>query len=595
MNHGSKFNNMDKKWKVADKAPKDFIEANQNKKLSQTALQILYNRDIKTQEAIEDFLRSDYEKDVNDPFLFNHMDKAIKIIVQAIHKANKIVVHGDYDADGITSSAVIYEVLKFFGADVEVFLPHREEDGYGLNLKTIEKFKEKKIDLIITVDCGISNVEEVKEAKKHGMKVIITDHHEVPPELPNADAILDPKVEGETYPEKYLAGAGISYKLACALIDYQLKNNEFKIGKEQLENYGGLEGLKKWLLDLVAIGTVADIAPLLGENRTLVKYGLMVLSKTRRLGLKELFNQSSLNFSKIDTQTIGFIIAPRLNAAGRLKHANIAFDLLTTESESEAVHLASILHSINTERQQITEKIVSEARLQIKEQKDAKIFFAYHESWAAGVVGLVAGKLSDELNSPTMIMTRIGSCIVGSGRSIAHYNITDALFEVKDYLSRFGGHAQACGFTIAEEKHLKIFQKKLAKHADMRLGNIDTSSVIDIDAEVLIDHVDEKLCKEIELLEPFGEANPRPKFLVSDLEIINFGTVGKTGKHLRLYVKGNGPISKKMIGFNIASRFVDKIKSGDKIDAIVEISDSQWNGQFDLQMKIVDMRVIGNK
>jgi len=581
---------MDKKWKVADKAPKDFIEANKNKNISEIALQLLYNRGIKNQEDIDNFLRCDYEKDVFDPFLFKDMEKAVKIIVQAIHKCNKIIVHGDYDADGVTATAVIYEVLKLFGADVEVFLPHREEDGYGMNLNTIEKFKEQNIDLIITVDCGISNVKEVEKAKEYGMKVIITDHHEIPPQIPDADAILDPKVEQDKYPEKYLAGAGISYKLACALIDHQIKEDEFEIKKEDLDFYGGLKGLKKWLLDLVAIGTVADMAPILGENRTLVKYGLIVLAKTRRPGLKELFNQASLNLSKMDTQTIGFIIAPRLNAAGRLKHANIAFDLLTTKDEGQAVHLASLLNNINTERQQITEKIVSEARVQIKKQKDAKIFFAFHESWAPGVVGLVAGKLTDELNSPTMVMTKVGTSIVGSGRSIMYYNITEALFNVEDCLSRFGGHAQACGFTISEGKYLESFQNTLAEHALKKLDGIDISPCVEIDVEMSLDNADEKLCKDIELLEPFGEENPRPRFLLKDIELVNFETVGKDGKHLRLFVRNQSPSIKKMIGFGIGN-YINKISIGDKIDAIVEISDSQWNGQFDLQMKIIDMKI----
>jgi len=582
---------MSKKWKVAPKAPKDFIDQNKNKQISEIALKLLYNRGIKTQEQIEDFLRSDYEKDVYDPYLFNDMGKAVKIIVQAILGKDKIIVHGDYDADGVTAAAVIWEVLRLFGAEVDVFLPHREEDGYGMNLNTIEKFKQNNIDLIITVDCGISNLAEVKKAKEYGMKIIVTDHHEVPPEIPKADAVIDPKVKDEKYPDKNLAGAGISYKLACALIDHQIKNNTFKIDEKQLEKFGGYDGMKKWLLDLVAIGTVADIAPLIGENRTLVKYGLIVLQKTPRPGLKELFNQSSFNVSKIDTQTIGFMIAPRINAAGRLKHANIAFDLVTTSDESEAVHLASLLNSINTERQQITEKMVSDARMQIKEQKEAKIVFAYKESWSAGVVGLVAGKLTDELNMPTMIMTKVGQSIVGSGRSIMHYNITEALFEVKEFLSRFGGHSQACGFTITKTKDLQVFQEKLNSHALSQLDGLDVSPVLEIDDKIKLDDANEKLCKDIELLEPFGEGNPKPKFLIEDMELVNFETVGATGKHLRLLVKNNSPIIKKMIGFSIASKYLDKLKIGDKISAVVEISDSQWNGQFDLQLKIMDLKL----
>ncbi|HUT22022.1 MAG TPA: single-stranded-DNA-specific exonuclease RecJ [Candidatus Bipolaricaulota bacterium] len=581
---------MKKKWVIAEKAPEDFLEANKDTNVSLIALQLLYSRGIKTQEDIERFLRSDYENDIHDPFLFKDMEKAVKIVVQAILDKNKIVVHGDYDADGVTSAAVIYETLKILGADVGVFLPHREEDGYGINAKTIEKFSQEKIDLIITVDCGISNVKEVALAKEKGMKVIVTDHHEIPPELPEADAILDPKLAKDTYPCKYLSGAGIAYKLSCGLMDYQEKNNVLPLDKSNLDCFGGLGGLKKWLLDLVAIGTVADIAPLIGENRALTKYGLIVLRKTRRPGLLELFKQSRIDISKIDTQTIGFIIGPRLNAAGRLSHANLSFELLTTKDHDRAAHLSGLLNSINTERQQITEQIVGEARAQIKTQKESKIFFAYGENWSAGVVGLVAGKLTDELGAPTMVMTKVKDQIVGSGRSVANFNITKALLEVTEHLSRFGGHAQACGFTIISEQHLVFFREKLSLFAGSKLEDVDTSAIINIDAQIPLEEMNESLCREIEALEPFGEGNSKPRFLVNDVELISYESVGKTGKHLKLSVRGDLPFVKKMIGFGIAPNFVGKIKPGDKLCVIVELSDSQWNGRFDLQMKIVDMK-----
>jgi len=586
---------MRKKWKLAEKAPDEFFAQNKNKQISKIALQLLYNRGIKTQEQIEDFLSADYEKDMHDPYLFNDMKKAVKIVVQAILNKNKIVVHGDYDADGITASAIIYEVLKIFGADVEVFLPHREKDGYGMNLNTIEKFKEENIDLIITVDCGISNADEIEKAKKYGIKTIVTDHHVAPPKIPDAEAIIDPKVEKEKYPDKNLAGAGVSYKLACALLDYQEKTGKLTADQEKLKLFGNYDGLKKWLLDLVAIGTVADIVPLLGENRVLVKYGLIVLKKTQRPGLIELMNIIGLDKNKINTQTIGFMIGPRLNAAGRLKHANIAFDLLAAEDGAQALHLASLLQNINFERQQITESIVNEAKAQIENQKESKIYFVYDQKWTAGVIGLVAGKLSDELNLPTMAMTKVGENIVGSGRSIVQYHITEALYQVEKCLLRFGGHAQACGFTISAENHLKFFQKTLASHAQNLLDGVDTDPVIDVDAKLDLDQADEILCKNIELLEPFGEGNNKPRFLIKGAEVVNFKTVGQDGKHLRIFVKGKKQVVKKMIGFGLGSKYVDKINIEDKIDAIVEISDSQWNGEFDLQIKIIDMKLKSDK
>ncbi|MFA6537594.1 MAG: DHH family phosphoesterase, partial [Patescibacteria group bacterium] len=295
--------------------------------------QLLYNRKIEKATEADIFFNPSFDK-LHDPFLFNDMRKSCERIWTAILKKEKILIHGDYDADGVTSSAILAKTLKIFGADFSVFIPHRELDGYGLNLRNIENFIFSGTKLVITVDCGITNVDEVQKLKEHGVETVITDHHEPPEILPEALAIIDPKVVGENYPCKFLSGAGVAYKLAVAL----LRSAPAEMYEMSFVEYGGMVGFEKWLLDIVAIGTVADMVPLLEENRILTKWGLLVLSKTRNLGLQKLLEKVSV--SKFDTFTIGFQLAPRLNAAGRMKHAEAAYRLLITEDIDEATALA---------------------------------------------------------------------------------------------------------------------------------------------------------------------------------------------------------------------------------------------------------------
>ena len=336
---------MDKIWQVAESLKqKDFDKFPE---INPIVLQLLFNRSINNQKRIDQFLNPDYGENLHDPFLFSEMTKAVKRILTAVEKKEKIVVYGDYDADGVCSSTVLAELLRELGDTPEVYIPFRETEGYGLNEEAAKKLAKKGAQLLITVDCGISNKKEVELLKKAGVDVIITDHHHEPLETPEALAILNPNLEKEKYPFKSLTGCGVAFKLAQAIIQ---KHKDYKVN--QLE-----EGFEKWLLDVVAIGTIADLQPLLDENRVLVKYGLVVLQKTKRLGLLKLIEKMSKNLTQIDERVVGWQIAPRINAAGRLNHASSAFELLMTDEATQAENLAQELNQTNQERQQITEKM----------------------------------------------------------------------------------------------------------------------------------------------------------------------------------------------------------------------------------------------
>lgn len=573
-----------KTWRLAPKAPEQLF-----KELSDyhpLIVQLLYNRQLQKQNEIDFFLNPDYEK-MHDPFLFKDMKKAVERVWQAIERKEKIVIHGDYDADGVTSAAVLYRALKILKANVDVFIPHRENDGYGLNHINAKKFVEEKVELLITVDCGITNFQEIEILTNGGVDVIVTDHHEPPEQLPQAIALIDPKIEGENYPFTGLAGAGLAYKLVEAVFcDERIKKYE-----ADLLPYGGSLGYKKWLLDIVAIGTVADMAPLLDENRILVKWGLIVLARTKWIGLQMLLN--SLNPKVIDTYTIGFQIGPRLNAAGRMNHASPAFQLLVTESPAEAENIIMELNQTNFQRQKSTEIMVEQAKSQIaKHINKQKVLFAYQNDWPPGIVGLVAGRICDELYMPVLVMTDSNDKIVGSGRSIEQFNITAALRKIEKYFSRFGGHSQACGFTLKDRAILDNFQNDMRNLVEETLKDVEFEPYLDVDAELIFTEINEIIYHELSKFEPFGENNTKPRFLLKDLYLTAKDFLGSDNKHLRLMVKqGDSPIIRKMIGFGLVESFGHMLNIGDKFEAVVEVGINEWNGNREFEYKIHDIKI----
>ncbi|MBI5076938.1 single-stranded-DNA-specific exonuclease RecJ [Candidatus Falkowbacteria bacterium] len=564
--------------------------------------QLLYNRELRIPSEIERFLNPAYEK-LHDPFLFKDMNVAVERIWQAICRHEKILVHGDYDADGVTSAAVLVKTLKILNADVDVFIPHREEDGYGINMKNLNKFIVQRVKLLITVDCGVTNVLEIDALNAARVDVIVTDHHEPLVQLPKALAIINPKVADSGYPFRSLSGAGIAYKVAQALLKNlksEIRNPKFEISDEdgsisvgqdlnQFKLFGGIEGFQKWLLDIVAVGTVADVVPLVDENRILVKWGLVVLKQTRNLGLKKLLEVAGIK--RIDSSAIAFQIAPRLNAAGRMNHASAAFALLTTENEAEAERLAKELQKNNQDRQKAIEIALTQAKKQILEMTEEKSLFVFDENWSAGLVGLIAGKLCDEYYRPVFAMTKSQGRIVGSGRSIVEFNIMDGLKSAEILLARYGGHAGACGFTLNAIEMLGDFKTAVKQRIEKDLFDKILSPFLEIDAAVAIKELTLEILEQIMALAPFGEGNGRPLFLIRDLQIAAMDTLGEQNNHLRLMIKEKEPRLHKMMFFNEAVRYLDKIQVGDTIDVVCELGINEWNGNREMEFKIVDLKV----
>ncbi|MFA5188725.1 MAG: single-stranded-DNA-specific exonuclease RecJ [Patescibacteria group bacterium] len=566
-----------KKWVLRKPIGLEFKK--QFPEISGLILQLLNNRGLITQKQIDQFLNPDYGQDILDPFLFPDMSKAVERIYLAIKNKEKIAIHGDYDADGVTSTVLLADVLQKLGAKFIIYIPHREKEGYGLNKKTIKFLASKKVKLIITVDCAISNAPEIELAQKKGIDAIITDHHSEPLVLPQAYAIINPKVKKCNYPTYELAGVGVAFKLAQAII-FQDKNNIFGPGYE------------KWLLDLVAIGTVTDVMPLIGENRTLLKYGLIVLNKTKRIGLKLLAQKANIwpvtETELINSENIGFVLGPRLNAAGRMDHANSAYELLASEDEKEAQKLVDNLEGNNQKRQKLTEKIMEEIKKQIKDLDKQYLILADGKNWPLGVIGLAAGKIKDEFNRPVLVITKVGKKLVGSGRSIEEFNLIAALNKLDDYFEVYGGHPGAAGFTL-KKNMLADFRLRITDLAAKELKGKDLTPKLVVETELDLQDLNWELFDEIQKFEPFGTANPKPLFLVKSLKVENIRQVGADNKHLKLFLKHEKMIKGfDSIGFGMGERVSD-IKFGDLVDVVCEINLNEYNGSRKLELRLVDL------
>lgn len=574
---------MEKNWKIAEPVSvemrKKFIE------LDPVTLQLLVNRGLTTQEQIDEFLNPDYSQDLHDPFLFSKMKEAVERVFKAFESNEKIFIYSDYDADGVCSGTIVYqtlteiaEKLNFPKEKIDFYIPHRDKEGYGLNQEAITQIHSQGCGLLITTDLGISNYEEITWLRKKGIDVIVIDHHQVPDRLPDA-LIIHAFAPGEIYPFKYLSAAGVAFKFASAMI---------AAARERGLDF--IEGHEKWLLDLVAIATVTDMMPLLGENRTMEKYGLVVLKKTKRPGIRCLLEFSRTPVESINARTIGFQIGPRLNAASRMDHANRAFKLLNSDDPQEARQLAAELNSLNMDRQDITKKVFEEAISQIGEVIDQKILFAKNQSWPPGIVGLVAGRVADEFYRPTILVGSDSNAWIGSGRSIPEFDITAALHKVEKYLKRFGGHPGACGFDLKSEEDFDAFARELSQVAEKELKGVNLIPSVNIEAEVSLEKANFDLVKSIDDFAPFGMDNPQPILMAKNLTIISFEAIGADLNHLKIMAsEANGKVY-KLIGFGIAER-IGELKTGAKIDLAYELGINRWNGNQELQFKIVDFVV----
>jgi single-stranded-DNA-specific exonuclease len=558
-----------KDWIIAPKINEDF--KSKFPEISPLILQLLFNRGLTTQKQIDEFLMPEYSQHLYDPFLFKDMQKAAERLGQAIDNKEKVLIYGDYDVDGVTSSAILKLTIDKFGGTSDVYLPDREKEGYGMKEEVVAKAAKDKVGLIVTCDCGITGVKEIDLANKLGIDVIVTDHHLPSPAggLPQAYAIINPHCE-PNYPFKYLAGVGVAFKLIQGLLLNPAFNNE---------------AFEKWLLDLVALGTVADRMPLLDENRALAKYGLIVLNKTQRIGLRALCQAAGLEMGDIDTRNIEYQIAPRINVASRMDHASIAFALLMSKNQPEAEKLAQDLNRINTQRQKLVEEIIQQLKNELGEEPAVKAIVVQGEKWPAGILSLISGKLIDEYHRPSFALNPRKEDVKGSARSIEEFNLVETLNTVSHLFSRFGGHRMAAGFTIKNKELVPEFIKTMQQLAEDRLKDVDLSKKLFIDAEVKLEELGWETEEALEKFVPFGEGNRRPLFLVKDLKIENLQRVGQNSQHLKLIAGG-----KKFILF-CANGKCDNLRIGDMIDVVTELGVNEWNGTKELQMKIIDLKI----
>jgi single-stranded-DNA-specific exonuclease len=566
------------KWteKELVEIPSDF-----SLKIHSLVTQLLLSRGIKTETELKQFIAPDYETDSPDPFLFRDMEKVVQRIALARDKKEHVVIFGDYDADGITSSAILKETFDLLGIESFVYIPNKRTEGYSINSTAIEMFKEKNVSLVITVDCGITSIVEVERARELGIDIIITDHHHVPDVLPQAFAIINPHQRGCGYPFENLAGVGVAFKVVQAIFQ--------KLLPQDLQ-------MSKWMLDLVAIGTIADCVPLVGENRLFVKYGLVVLSKTRRTGLLELFTVGRIAIDEnavVDTKKVSFYIAPRINAAGRIDHANLAYNLVVEKDVAKAREFALELEASNTQRQKVTEKVVDEVKILAENMfKDKKFIFAVGEHFPIGVVGLVAGKIVSKFNKPTAIFQKSEGESKGSFRSIPQINIIETIGECKELLVRHGGHSQAAGVTVKNE-NLEKFYEKMNMLISQKLEGIDLAEEIVIDGELSSDDVDFDLVDDLEKLKPFGEGNTEPIFAMRNLVVKEKRVIGNGNKHIKLFLMPlNGtPKIFEAISFNGFEKF-EHVLAGNHVDILCNVQKDEWNGNKKIQFVLIDLKVI---
>lgn len=570
-----------KKWILKDKIPQAALE--KLSEFEEFARQLLYERGILDANSADIFLHPEYEK-MHDPFLFQDMAKATERIWQAIENNEKICIYGDYDADAVTANAVLQQTFCYLGAPAESYIPDRFTEGYGVNLEALEKIKANGVKIIITVDCGTNSLDAAEFCKANGIDFIITDHHEIIGETPQAFALINPKNLQDKYPYREITGVGVAFKLACAL----LKNEKLKIRAEKL-GVNLNSDWAKWLLDLVAIGTVADCHSLMGENRILVKYGLKVLTKTKWIGLKALCQAAGLDFTKKnpDTFTLGYVVAPRLNAAGRLEHADIALHLLLENNSEKAAERAARLELINLDRQRKTEVMVSEAREQVLLLQDRKVLVLMKDDWHKGVVGLIAGRIAEEFRRPAIVMQKGEVESTGSARTVGEFNVVEALKHASEHLIRFGGHQQAAGLTLKTAEH-ELFYEKILQYAETNLNESDTAKILSLDAELQETDLSVKILELLEQFEPFGVGNNKPKFLISNLNLVSFRLVGTKKQHVQCQFK-KGSRNLSAIGFNMAA-LVKSFSVGDTVDVAAEIMEDGWNGRKDIKLRMIDMR-----
>lgn len=559
---------MNKKWELinVDESKAERIEKQFN--VGKLVARALATKNLKSDEEIEVFL-SPRRGDFHDPFLMPDMEKAVDRVVKAIQNKEKVTIFGDYDVDGITSSSILHRFLKECGLETKIYIPNRISEGYGLNEEAIRKIANEKTTLIITVDCGITGNKEVELAKSLGIDTVITDHHEPAEELPKAIAVVDCKRKDNTYPFNGLAGCGVAFKLTQGI------SQRLGIPEEKSLKY----------LDIVCVGTISDIVPLEDENRTISKLGLRLLNQTKNPGLKALLE--STGYKKIDSTAVSFGLAPRINACGRMGHEDEALKLFLTDNLQEARELTSKLNEYNTKRQEIEKDIFSKAQEMLKDENEQKLpcIVLGGENWHHGVIGIVSSKITDMYSKPSLLLCFEGEESKGSGRSVPGFDLHEALENCKDNIKQFGGHSMAVGLTIETNKFADL--KNALEEYATKMKVADIVPVVKVDQKIGLTDVMIKDIKELELLEPYGEANKMPIFQINNVRIESIRTLSE-GKHLKLTVKDEHKII-DCIGFNLGN-LASEYPIGSKIDLIGSLEINEFRGIENIQINLKDIR-----
>ena len=558
---------MNRKWEICKNNKEQIEKLVKESNLSSLLASILINRNITTLQEVELFLNPT-RNDFHDPFLMPDMDKAVERILKAIKNQEKVIIYGDYDVDGITSITVLKKFLAERGLNVGEYTPNRLDEGYGLNKKAIKTIQEQGYTLMITVDCGISGNEEIAYSMELGMEIIVTDHHEPGEEIPNCIAVVDAKRKDNKYPFNQLAGVGVVFKLIQAI--------SIKLG---------LDAKEYWkYLDIVCVGNISDIVPLVDENRVISKLGLKLIPMTKNVGLRALIK--SAGYQNIDSNSISFGIAPRINACGRMGAQEEALKLFLTNEQEEANKITEVLNKYNLERQQTEKTIFEQAIEQIeKTEKDKPCIVLGQEGWHHGVIGIVSSKVTDLYFKPSILICFEGEEGKGSGRSIPGFDLHEALMNCSTHIEKFGGHSMAVGINV-KRKNFEKFKKDFQEYAQSH-GISDIIPVIKIDEETSLKEINLQTVKDLSLLEPYGEANKEPLFMIKNLKILAIRTLSE-GKHLKLKL-GQDSYIIDAIGFGIGE-LAENYLIGDKLDVIGRLEINKFNETEQVQLVIKDIR-----
>lgn len=562
---------MQKRWSIEPDHSQEEVQLAAELKVSPIVAKLLINRGLGDPHKARQFLVADMES-LLSPWDLKGMREAVACVTKTMDEGGSIVVYGDYDVDGITATSVVYRFLKRCGASASYYIPERQSEGYGLNLEALEGLIAKGTDLVITVDCGISSY-DIVEAVRDRLALVITDHHEAPALIPRAVAVVDHKQPNCPYPDKNLAGVGVAYKLCQAI--WQERTGEVYQAD----------------LDIVALGTVADVVPLVGENRILVKAGLSKMQLQPNRGMEALINVAGLKDRKITAGHIGYTLAPRLNAAGRVAHATRAVELLTTPSQEEAYEIAEELQETNLERQALERDIHEMARQDVlKQGPDADyVVVVGGQDWHPGVIGIVASRLVEEFYKPTLVISIKDGIGKGSCRSIDNCNIYEALQSAEDLLIQFGGHQAAAGFSIKEDK-IPALRERLAQYCKEHLAETDYLPIVDIDSQVAIDDIDVPLIEEIETLEPYGMANPTPVLALEEATISDLFLMGQQKKHAKVLLEREDSTI-DAIAWNRPDLHASFFP-GDRVKVAFTVQKNEWNGHVSPQLMIQDMALL---